>query len=347
MRTPPSRKPNVPITPTKAARICTLLQDGHTCTEISHVIGCSRSTVCKTGHKYKGKENYYARIEGRGRPRKMDDADVKFAVRKIRSHDCRTAVDVQRQYFDYLSERTVQRRLADEGLKGYKRWRVPLLTKAHVRKRRAWAEAHAEWGAEKWDTVLYSDESKFNFFGSDGVQWCRRGPGEALDVHNVLPRLKHGGGGVMVWGCMTRLGFGRLILVEGTMNAVQYCRILNEGLLGTLQDYDLSVNDVLFQQDNDPKHTAQLTKKWLADKNISVMDWPPNSPDQSIIENAWATLEHRLNSRPRRPTTTAALFAVLQEEWAALGKEYCDALYGSIPSRVRSLILAKGRHTRY
>ncbi len=117
--------------------------------------------------------------------------------------------------------------LADEGLKGYKRWRVPLLTKAHVRKRRAWAEAHAEWGAEKWDTVLYSDESKFNFFGSDGVQWCRRGPGEALDVHNVLPRLKHGGGGVMVWGCMMRLGFGRLILVEGTMNAVQYCRILN------------------------------------------------------------------------------------------------------------------------
>ncbi|PBK82620.1 hypothetical protein ARMGADRAFT_946245, partial [Armillaria gallica] len=131
MHTPPSRKPNVPITPTKAARICTLLQDGHTCTEISHVIGCSHSTVCKTGHKYKGKENYYAHIEGRGRPRKMDDADVKFAVQKICSHDCRTAVDVQWQYFDYLSERTVQRRLVDEGLKGYKRWRVPLLTKAH------------------------------------------------------------------------------------------------------------------------------------------------------------------------------------------------------------------------
>ncbi len=55
---------------------------------------------------------------------------------------------------------------------------------------------------------------------------------------------------------MTCLGFGRLILVEGTMNAVQYCQILNEGLLSTLQDYGLSVNNVLFQQDNNPKHIA-------------------------------------------------------------------------------------------
>ncbi len=156
-----------------------------------------------------------------------------------------------------------------------------------------------------------------------------------------------GGGEVMVWGCMTCLGFARLILVEDAMNAVQYCQILNEGLLSTLQDYDLWVNDVLFQQDNDPKHTAGLTKKWLTDKNITVMYWPPNSPDQSIIENAWATLEHCLNSRPHHPTTTAILFAILQEEWAALGKEYCDVLYGSIPPWVRSLIFAKGRHTRY
>ncbi len=43
----------------------------------------------------------------------------------------------------YLSECTVQHRLVDEGLKGYKRWRVPLLMKAHVRKLWAWAEAHA------------------------------------------------------------------------------------------------------------------------------------------------------------------------------------------------------------
>ncbi len=54
---------------------------------------------------------------------------------------------------------------------------------------------HLPLTVTEYITVLYSDESKFNFFGLDGVQWCCRGPGEALDMHNVLSWLKHGGGG--------------------------------------------------------------------------------------------------------------------------------------------------------
>jgi hypothetical protein len=36
----------------------------------------------------------------------------------------------------------------------------------------------------------------------------------------------------------------------------------------TLRYYELSVSDIIFQQDNNLKHTAIFTKKWFNDNNI-------------------------------------------------------------------------------
>jgi hypothetical protein len=33
-----------------------------------------------------------------------------------------------------------------------------------------WAEGHVEWTAAHWDSVIFSQESKFNRHGSDGKQ---------------------------------------------------------------------------------------------------------------------------------------------------------------------------------
>jgi len=51
------------------------------------------------------------------------------------------------------------------------------------------------------------DKSKFNLFRFDGLQWCRRGPGEEYDVRNVDAQVKHGRGILMVWGCIIVRGF--------------------------------------------------------------------------------------------------------------------------------------------
>ncbi len=62
-----------------------------------------------------------------------------------------------------------------------------------------------------WNHVLWSDETKINLFGSDGVKRVWRQPGEEYKDKCVLPTVKHGGGNVMVWGCMSAAGTGELV----------------------------------------------------------------------------------------------------------------------------------------
>ena len=84
--------------------------------------------------------------------------------------------------------------------------------------------------------MWYSDESKFNLFGSDGRKYCRQRVGEEFLDRNVVKMMKHGGGSLMVWGCMSWKGTGRLHHIQGHMDAVQYCEILAQSLIGSLQD---------------------------------------------------------------------------------------------------------------
>ena len=49
------------------------------------------------------------------------------------------------------------------------------------------------------------------------------------------------------------------------MNAQKYKQILQENLMYSVESLELP-SDYIFQQYNDPKHTANSTKKWLIEK---------------------------------------------------------------------------------
>jgi len=46
--------------------------------------------------------------------------------------------------------------------------------------------------------------------------------------------------------------------------------------------------EVIFQQDNDPK-PPQEAKKWMKTHNITLLDWPAQSPDITPIEHQWVS----------------------------------------------------------
>ncbi len=55
--------------------------------------------------------------------------------------------------------------------------------------------------------------------------------GEEYKDKCVLPTVKHGGGNVMVWGCMSAAGTGELQFIEGIINANMYCDILKQSMI--------------------------------------------------------------------------------------------------------------------
>ena len=140
------------------------------------------------------------------------------------------------------------------------------------------------WEEEDWDAVVFSDESKFQLSGSDGKRYCHRRKGDQYKERNMKKMMKHGGGSLMVWGCITRWGTGQLIRVKGNMDQFQYVKILKRGILETLCDYDLDTDSIYFQQDGDPKHTSQHAMEYFKSQGIDLLPWSGQSADLNIIE---------------------------------------------------------------
>src|SRR5262249_55438079 len=96
--------------------------------------------------------------------------------------------------------------------------------------------------------------------------------GEPLRDAHIKPTLKHGGGSIMVWGCITSHDIGNLCRIDGGLDAKLYQSIFKDEFLGTLDWYGLDRGDVVFQHDNDPKHTANSTREWLREKQVNVLE---------------------------------------------------------------------------
>ena len=300
-------------------------------TDIANHLNLNVSTVRRNYKKVQKTGDFYAKPPRPGRPRALSPRSLRRAKREITSGQARDGADVQRQLFPNVGASTIRHNLSEMGLKGCMRRKKPLLTKVHIKKRKLWAQCHNNWTVDNWKAAVFSDESKFNLFGSDGRLYCRRRPGDALLPQNVHKTVKHGGGNLQVWGCLTWNGTGHLHRIDGRMDAVQYCNILDKSLLGTLEDQSTNKSDIIFVQDNDPKHTSKCAVKWFQDHNLKVLDWAPSSPDMNIIEHAWDELDRCLRSRNPLPRNLDELWDALVEEWGNLDLSYVRKLYNSMP----------------
>ncbi len=71
---------------------------------------------------------------------------------------------------------------------------------------------------------------------------------------------------LMVWGCISAYGMGSLHVLEDTMNAERYIKVLEQHMLPSRRR--------AFQQDSAKPHTAAITTAWLRSRRVRVLNWP-------------------------------------------------------------------------
>jgi hypothetical protein len=96
------------------------------------------------------------------------------------------------------------------------------------------------------------------------------------------------------------------------MDADLNVRILQNELMDSIKYYDLDPDEVIFQQDNDPKHTSKLAKDALDDLSLNVLEWPSQSPDLNPIEHFWGHVARELKRKTGLLTNKDDLWNELQ-----------------------------------
>lgn len=313
--------------------------------KVSKILGFTRGKV-RNAVQYFKKHQTFENLP-RKKSRKTTPAEDRTLVRLSKVDPFLTSVQLRAQMEENhdvkLSARTIRRRLQEKHLNGRIARRKPNLSKKNIARRMRFAKEHLYKSPNFWNLVVWSDESKFNVFGSDGRQYVRRPPLKELDPKYTKKTVKHGGFPVMVWGCFTSSGVGPLVQIHGNMTGEMYKDILDSHLN---RDYaDNLPLAWIFQQDNDPKHCSRVVKSWFESNSIQVLEWPAQSPDLNPIENLWGIVKKAVAAR--KPTNKASLWNIIKEEWSKITPAQCSLLVGTMQKRCAEVIKHKGYSTKY
>ncbi len=231
--------------------------------------------------------------KGPGRRPLLDDRGLRALRRHCITHRHDSVIDITKwaqEYFQKpLSVNTIHRAICRCQLKLYHAKRKPYVNMVQKRHCVLWAKAHLKWTVSKWKSVLWSDESKFVILVGNHrhrVLWAKE-EGDLSACHQGSVQKP---ASLMVWGCISAYGMGSLHVLEGTMNAERYIKVLEQHMLPSRWRL-FQGRPSVFQQDNAKPHTAAITTAWLRSRRVRVLNWPACSPDLSPIENIWRIIK--------------------------------------------------------
>ena len=208
-----------------------LFLNGDSDREIAKKVLIPRDSVHYIITKYKSTK-CIGNLMSRGRRRKTSAHTDRILQRKVKTNRRKSTASVKAELESELkviiSESTVRRRLRGVGLYGRVTRKKSYVNKINRHKRLEYAKNYREKPLGFWDKMLWSNESKFNLFGSDGKVVVWRSSKEEFGPKWTIPTVKHGGGNVKCWGCLSSSGVNSLIFIDGNMTGESYleaCRL--------------------------------------------------------------------------------------------------------------------------
>ncbi|KAG2467625.1 TCB1 transposase, partial [Polypterus senegalus] len=327
-------------------RIVSRHKSGEGYRKISAALKVPMSTVASIIRKWKKFETTRT-LPRDGRPSKLSNRGRRALVREVSKNLMVTLSELRRSSVERgepSRRTTISAAIHQSGLYGRVARQKPLLSKRHMAALLEFAKRHLKDSQTMRNKILWSDETKIELFGVNARRHVWRKPGTAHHQANTIPTVKHGGGSIMLWGNFSAARTGRLVRIKGKMTVAMYRDILDENLLQSALDLRLR-RRFIFQQDNDPKHTAKISKEWLQDNSVNVLEWPSQRPDLNPIEQFWRDLKMAVHRR--FPSNLMELERCCKEEWAKLAKDRCAKLVASYSKRLEAVIAAKGASTKY
>jgi len=317
-------------------------KNGMTYSQLAEKYTITKSGAKKIFDKYVA-TNSVKQQPGQGRKCATTTREKARIVREAVRNPTSTAAIIKENLDLTVSTSTVKRRLREAGLRNYLAKKKPFISKKNKLKRIEFAKRYASMPLDFWKTVIWSDESKFELLGMKKRQKVWRKPNQGLQEQFLQHTVKHGGGSIMVWGCFSWAGLGKLFEIKGKMTGEVYADILRHNL--KVSANKMGMPGFVFQQDNDPKHTSRVVKQYFEEENIEKLDFPPQSPDLNPIEHLWTILDASVSKGCRK--SLKDLFSELEAHWNNVNPQKLKNLVESMPNRLREVLKNKGGVTNY
>jgi transposase len=210
-----------------AGKVVALKEQGLSIRKISTLLNIPKSTVFNSLARY-SERGTIKRKEGSGRVSLLKD-EHKNIISKILDEEPKISVPkinakLQEKTGVKVSSNTIRKELKEQGFAAYSPLKRPLLSKKNIISR---YDICSKWSFEPkelWDEVVFSDECKFNLFNSDGCTKIWRKPGTGLNSEYLTKTVKHDGGGLMAWGCISSRGVGRLVFFGWNYGQICLCK---------------------------------------------------------------------------------------------------------------------------
>jgi transposase len=336
----------------KRAEVWTWYKAGKTYSEIGRRTDLTKSTVAGIIRREKRKtgQDRFSSAPRPGRPPKVTPKAERRLLRAA-SKDTRAtlaALSTPSKSGLKLSKTTVRKVLKRNGKARRRARRKPYLSKVHKRRRVIFGKAEKR---RNWRRVCWSDEATFEI-GYDGRNWwVTRAPGEEYLEKNLKPSFKSGRTSVGVWGCFMDTHLGPLVILPkgARMNQRRYTEeILKPHFVPFYNKMRRKYGkEVVMQEDGAKYHFAPIPAAYKNSHKVQRLEWPPQSPDLSPIENLWKRLKDRISARRHRIRSIEEMEIALQQEWARLEEEILDGLMESMPKRIDEMLKNKGGSTKY